>query len=192
MLHHHDRNYLAALTQERLVAAASAGDEAAWGALGARFDKHLRWVARRHGLGADDAEDVAQETMLRLFTNIARIRDHRAVAGWLRTTARRESMRTIKTGQRERTTDVDLCADVATCDEPLARLEAAERAAALARAMERLPDRHRRLMTALFAEPAPTYAELSARFGIPVGSIGPIRARCLERLRRDDALAGLE
>jgi RNA polymerase sigma factor (sigma-70 family) len=192
MLHHHDRNYFAALTQERLVRAASAGDQAAWSALVARFDQHLRWVARRHGLGAHDADDVAQETLLRLFKNIARIRDRRALAGWLRTTARRESVRAARAGERERPTEADLGAALAPPDDPLAALDAADRAAALTRALERLPDRHRRLMAALFAEPAPTYAELSAQLGVPIGSIGPIRARCLERLRRDDALAGLE
>ena len=101
MLHHHDRNYLAALTQERLVNAASAGDQAAWSTLIARFGKLPHGVAYQHGLGAHDADDVAQETMLRLFKNIARIRDSRALSGWLRTTARRESLRAIRTAPRE-------------------------------------------------------------------------------------------
>src|SRR5262249_40320889 len=88
MLHHHDRNYIAARTEERLVRAASAGDQAAWSALGARFEKQLRWVARGHGLGAHDTDDVVQETMLKLFRNIVRIRDPRALGAWLTTTAR--------------------------------------------------------------------------------------------------------
>ena len=180
MLHHHDRNYLASLDQERLrraahrqlppdagelervVIAASAGDQAAWSAFFARFEKHTRWVARWHGLGAHDADDVAQETMLRLFKNIARIRDRRALRGWLTTTARRESVRTSKAGQRECPTGADLGAELATADDAIDALETEARAQALGRALERLPDRHRRLMTALLAEPAPTYAEVSA------------------------------
>jgi RNA polymerase sigma factor (sigma-70 family) len=211
---HHDRNYLASLDQERLrraahrqlppdagelervVLAASAGDQAAWSALVARFEKHTRWVARWHGLGAHDADDVAQETMLRLFRNILRIRDHGALRGWLTTTARRESVRTSKARLRECPTGADLAAELATPDDAFDALEAQARAQALAGALECLPDRHRLLMTALLAEPAPTYAEVSATLGIPIGSIGPTRARCLDRIRRQHAhhgiLAGFE
>jgi DNA-directed RNA polymerase specialized sigma24 family protein len=77
-------------------------------------------------------------------------------------------------------------------DDALSALEAAERREAFWTALERLPDRHRELMTALLAEPPLSYAEASRRTGIPVGSIGPIRARSLDRLRRDETLRGFQ
>jgi RNA polymerase sigma factor (sigma-70 family) len=196
-LHHHDPNYIAALQCnrlrksaqpwrpddiERVVAAAERGDQCAWSALVARFRGHIIRVARAHGLGLHQADDVAQETYLRLFRSLSRVRDPRSLGAWVDTTARRESIRVLKKGRREELTDEEPGINVAAPDDGDDDLMQ-QRRAALATALAELPPGQRRLMKSLLAEPAPSYAEVSAQLGIPIGSIGPTRGRCLERLR---------
>ena len=201
---HHDRNYVAALDAERrrtadrwrrppereladLVAAAGRGDPLAWAAIRERYGARVRGVARRHRLSAHDIEDVAQNTWLRLFQNIGSIREPKALGAWLETTARRESLRLIETAQCEFSTEHQELPDPPAPAVP-ARVLLDERREALCSALGKLPDRHAALMRMLIAEPAPSYTEIASELGMAVGSIGPIRARCLERLRRDQAL----
>jgi RNA polymerase sigma factor (sigma-70 family) len=173
---------------DHLVSAAKTGDAEAWSALVDRYTARLRCVARGHRLPAHDVEDVVQTTWLRLLEHIDRVREPHAVGAWLETTARRESLRIVRSGRREELTDVEPVEAVAPVDEQ--RLASTERRAALATAVDRLPCRDRALLGLLVAEPAPSYADISDRLDMPIGSIGPTRARCLERLRRDAALAG--
>ncbi len=198
---HHDRNHIAALEADRLreaarrrsaseahelgriVRAAGRGDASAWSALVARYRARVTRVARSQGLTAHEADDVAQETWLRLYRNLRSIREPLSVGAWLETTARRESYRTLQTLRREPPTDDALLADEAALEDPELEL-LRERRDAVEVALERLPERHRRLMRTLLSETEPSYAELSAQLGIPIGSIGPIRGRCVEALRR--------
>jgi RNA polymerase sigma factor (sigma-70 family) len=175
---------------ERLVAAAAAGDQPSWDALVERFGPALIRMARSHGLSRHEAEDAVQETWMRLLRRIETVREPRALSGWLRTTVRHESLRVRDRRQRESPTADELCADVAdaTTLEAESELDAAECGAAVARALDALPARHRRLMRALFTETEPSYEEVASQLGIPVGSIGPIRRRCLARLRLDGRL----
>jgi RNA polymerase sigma factor (sigma-70 family) len=174
---------------ERLVAAAASGDHAAWSALTQRFGARVRAVARNHRLSAADAEDVVQTTWMRLLEHIDRIREPRAVGVWLETAAARESLRVLRSGQRERPTD-----DEATMERPVApvdidELASAERRAALAAAVDGLGGSQQRLVTLLFSDPEPSYKTVSDTLGVPIGSIGPTRARALARLRADERLA---
>jgi RNA polymerase sigma factor (sigma-70 family) len=176
---------------ERIVRAAAGGDHAAWNWLHNRFARRVLGAARAVGLTHHDAEDAAQATWARLFRNITRIHEPASLAAWLTTTARREGLRLRRKSPRE-----EPMGDEVPSDEPISpeldhQIVAAARSAAFAAALTRLPERHRELMRALTAEPAPSYAEVSARLGIPIGSIGPIRARSLARLRRDPALRAL-
>jgi RNA polymerase sigma factor (sigma-70 family) len=174
---------------DRLVSAARSGDAAAWSALVDRYTARVRCVARRHRLTAQDVEDVLQTTWLRLLEHIDRVREPSAVGAWLETTARRESLRIVRSGRLEELVDEEPAGEaVAPVDEQ--RLAAAERRTALTTAVERLPRRDRALLSLLLAEPAPSYADISDQLDMPIGSIGPTRARCLERLRRDPVLAG--
>ncbi len=202
MLHqlHQDRNYVATLDAERLrqsaqrhrpadadmiermVAAAGRGDQSAWSALVARFRGRVQRVARSHGLSAHQVDDVAQETWLRLFRNLHRVRDPLALGAWVDTTARRESLRALRGHRLEDLTGEELGVDD-VAEEGDEQLE--ERRAALARALATLPERQRTLMECLLAESEPSYADAALRLGIPVGSIGPTRGRCVERLRRE-------
>ncbi len=184
---------------EDIVKAAEAGDESAWTTLVGRFHAHLARVARSYGLNAAAADDVAQETWVRLFRHIGHVRDPRALAGWLSTTARRESLVALRSARREEPTDVDFLADLVNdarakngAGGGRTERDEVERRTAVREALGTLPERHRAVMEALLQEPALSYAQISAQLGVPVGSIGPIRRRCVERLRRDIALSGAE
>ncbi len=176
---------------EQLLSTALAGDHASWQALVDRFAPFLHRVARSHGLNRHEAEDAVQETWLRLVRHVDDVRDPRALAGWLRTTVRRESLRVRERSGRERpTADDELHGDVtdAVGADTGSELDAAECREAVARALEALPTRHRTLMLALFGDSASSYEEIAARLDVPAGSIGPIRGRCLARMRRDRRL----
>jgi RNA polymerase sigma factor (sigma-70 family) len=168
-----------------LVLAAADGDDIAWEALVVRFAGLVWGVARSHGLSEADAADVSQSTWLRLAEHVRNIRQPERIAGWLATTARNESIRILRRGHRdipvgtrhEVPTAEDI-SDVAT------RLIEEERDIALMKAFETLPSRCKTLLRVLTADPAPSYAEASQVLEMPIGSIGPTRARCLQHLRR--------
>jgi RNA polymerase sigma factor (sigma-70 family) len=176
---------------ERLVMAASAGDRTAVSKLVERFTRRICLVARMHRLAAEDVEDVMQTTWLRLLEHADKIRDPAAVGAWLETTARRESLRLLRTSSRERPTDNELMLDAPVAPVDDERLQATERRVALAAALKQVSGHQRELLSMLFAEPAPSYSEISRRLGMPIGSIGPTRARCLARLRQNQHLGEL-
>jgi RNA polymerase sigma factor (sigma-70 family) len=174
-----------------LVLSAAEGDQAAWDALVDRFAGLVWSIARAHRLSAADAADVSQTTWLRLVEHLGRIRDPERVGAWLAATARHECLRVIRhAGRFIADGDVDLDA-VGTEPEPSTLLLATERTAALWRAVEALPERCRTLIRALMADPAPSYEDIAAAFDIPIGSIGPTRARCLDQLKRRPEIAGI-
>lgn len=167
-----------------LVLAASDGDENAWSSLVDRYASLVWAVARGHGLGQADAADVSQTTWLKLAEQLQVIREPDRLGAWLTTTARRECLRTLR--RQERDVPVDICNDwdcgdvtAEVGDEMVTR----ERDDALWAAFEALSGNCKALLRALLADPAPSYAELSEAFDMPIGSIGPTRARCLDRLR---------
>lgn len=139
-------------------------------------------TARAQGLSAADAADVSQTTWMRLAEHLHRLRRPEAVGAWLATTARHEALR-VKAGRSRQvpTEDLEIPDEAPPAD--LQLVEAAEDGAVWD-AFARLSERCRQLLRALLADPPPTYAELSAALGIPVGSIGPTRARCLAQLRQ--------
>jgi RNA polymerase sigma factor (sigma-70 family) len=175
-----------------LVTGARNGDSQAWDALVERYSPLIWSICRQYGLGGPAAEDVAQCVWLYLLKNLDNLRDPAALPGWLATTAKREcgrARRALSTlpgnGQ---VLEYMLDDQTATVDHELIM---AERGAALREAFARLPVPSQRLLSLLMADPPVSYAEISVRLGIPVGSIGPNRRRLLDRLRRDPAIAGL-
>lgn len=171
-----------------LVDAAHAGDQEAWTRLVHRFDRSLRKIARSYRLMPADVDDVMQATWIRLLHNVGGIREPAAISGWLATTVRRESLRLLQRPVRELLVDDPQLGDRPEPDDVEANVLAAERRAVLVRALTDLPERHRRLMVLLASETAADYAEISAALGMPRGSIGPIRARCIARLERSAEL----
>jgi RNA polymerase sigma factor (sigma-70 family) len=178
-----------------LLRAASEGDQEAWNAITDRFTSLLWSVARSYRLGSDDAEDVVQNTWLRLLENLTKIDNPEALPGWLATTARREALGILRRrGRTVLTRDEDLgvdLADPASTDLDSALLED-ERDVELWASFAKLPERCQQLLRVLMACDRPVYAEVSAAFDMPIGSIGPTRRRCLERLRKLVAESGYQ
>ena len=177
-----------------LVARARNGDQYAWDALVERHAPLIWAICRRYQLPGADAEDVAQAVWLQLVGQLDNIRNPAAVAGWLATTTRRECYRVLRAAWRPQAAGQALDAETVPDEQtPAAEQEllAAERRAALREAFAQLNPRDQQLIAILIADPPVPYAEISARLGIPVGSIGPNRARCLDKLRRDPAIAAL-
>lgn len=172
-------------TPDALVAGAALGDERAWQALVARFGPMLWSITRAYRLGDADAADVTQATWCRLIDHLERLDDPARVGAWLATTARRECLRVLRGARTTVLCGDDLPEPATEDDVPSDRLELAERDEALWRGFGRLRDSDQSLLRLLIAEPAPSYEEISAALSIPVGSIGPTRARALTRLRRE-------
>jgi len=176
-----------------LVTRARNGDRQAWDALVERYAPLIWAICRSRRLGDADAHDVGQSVWLHLVERLDALRDPAALAGWLATTTRRECARVLR-ARRPQTAGYVLNAGNIPDDRAVMaeqELLAADRNAALREALRHLPSCCQRLIAMLCADPPETYAEISARLGIAAGSIGPARGRCLDKLRRDPAIAAL-
>jgi len=177
-----------------LVLRARKGDADAWDALVERFAPLIWSICGRYSLGRADAHDVGQYVWLRLVDQLEAIHDPAALPGWLSTTTQRECIHTLRAARSPQPLghelDIESIPDEQTgmAEHELLR---AERRAALREAFYRLPPPCQRLVALLLEDPPVPYAEISARLGIPVGSIGPSRLRCVKKLRRDPAIAAL-
>jgi RNA polymerase sigma factor (sigma-70 family) len=171
---------------ERLLAAASAGDQAAWNTIVGRYNRLLWAIARGYRLDSASAADVVQTTWLRLVENLDRIAEPARLASWLATTTRHECLQVLRRSKRE--SPAPVAEQLADAPDNARALDAGllddERDAALWRAFGELPERCQLLLRVLMASPPPTYAAVSAALDVPVGTIGPTRQRCLAHLRR--------
>lgn len=169
-----------------LIGRVRAGDQTAWDMLVTAYVGLVWAITRNHRLSHGDASDVSQTTWLRLVENLDRLDDPSRVGAWLATTARRECLRTLRLSGRqvlvEDEAELDRGSDTQQpeVDAPLLR---EEEAAAVRVAFAKLPDRCQQLLSLLMADNPPSYEELSAALAMPIGSIGPTRGRCLEKLR---------
>lgn len=175
-----------------LVRRAADGDASAWEALVRRFEGLVWAVARGFGLGSADAADVSQTTWLRLVEHLGRIREPDRVGAWLATTARHECLRVLRYSGRQIPTSDDVeMVDEVELRRPEEAMVTAERDSSLWELFDRLSARCRLLLRLLVADPQLSYAEVSTTLGMPIGSIGPTRARCLDHLRRLAEGAGI-
>ena len=169
----------------RLVRRAAEGDLHAWERLVDQYARLIWSITGEFKLVESDAADVAQTTWLRLLEHIDRIEYPARVGSWLAATARHECLRSLAARKRVVLSpdDIELTA-VAVHEPPVdERLLANERAETVRDALSRLPGRWQRLLEMLMADPPMAYADISDELGLPVGSIGPTRGRCLARLR---------
>jgi RNA polymerase sigma factor (sigma-70 family) len=176
-----------------LVIRARDGDRQAWNALVDRYGPLIWAICQRYRLDQADAEDVGQRVWLRLLDQLEKIRDRAALAGWLATTAQQECIKVMRIRPPQPAGYAPDAGDVPDDQSGTAEQEllAAERDAALREALARLPASCQQLITLLCADPSLPYTEISTRLGIAAGNIGPYRGRCLEKLRRDPAIAAL-
>jgi RNA polymerase sigma factor (sigma-70 family) len=167
-----------------LVRRAAAGDELAWRQLIDGFGPMLRRVSSAYRLGEAEAADAVATAWLKLVENIGSLRDGNAVPGWLITTLRRECLTRARARGRERPV-----AEFAGVDEPVDVVDFdrwlldADRRQVVHLALMELSEQQRQLMVMLFADPAPSYAQISTTLAMPIGSIGPTRRRLLGKLR---------
>jgi RNA polymerase sigma factor (sigma-70 family) len=175
-----------------LVRGAAGGDSRAWNELVDQFAGMVWAVARAHRLSAADAADVSQTTWLRLVEHLDRITQPERLGGWLATTARHEALRVARLGSRQIPVDeatIDLVAEEGASTD--AALLADERAREVWALVTRLSVRCQLILRLLTADPPLSYRDLGEALEMPVGSIGPTRARCLEHLRTIAVSAGV-
>jgi len=170
-----------------LIRACRKGDAQAWGRLLDKYEVLVYSIPLNYGLSHHDAADIAQLTFTSLIQSLDTLAEDSRLGAWLATVARRNTWRTIERARRESVGDYEVLAErLPSLGKPNAdQLERWELTDWLNNGLLQLNERCRTLLLALYLEPQePSYADVATRIGVPVGSIGPTRARCLERLKR--------
>lgn len=176
-----------------LVEACVAGDTEAWEALILRYQRLIYSIPIRSGFSPVDAADIFQSVCLRLFQKLATLRKQEKISSWLMTTTTRECWRVVEKRRRETQPSIygedydrDVLNQLASAG-PLAdeaRI-AFERQQAVSDAVAGLSERCRSLITLLFySKEEPSYADIARITKVPLNSVGPTRARCLQKLKR--------
>jgi len=188
-----------ALGADGPIAAVMRSDEQAWNALIERYQHIIDAVCRRYRLRPEDAADVSQTVWMKAIDNLDRIRELRAMPGWIKTTATRAACTVLRS--RGRLTLLDVSENNSADWSPLApapfssevdaQMLHAERRAAVRDGLAELTESHRTLLS-LLADPPITYQQISDQLGLPMGSIGPTRARCLRKLAATPSIRALE
>ncbi len=187
-----DRRYVR-LSDPQLIGSCLSGEAGAWDAMVERYEAFVYSVLLRAGVSRSDADDLFQDVFLLLYSHLSSLRDHDRLAGWLASTAKREvwrlhRRRAATAGQMpEQEWEVERAQPVGTDaaalpDESVLALEDAR---LVRQGLEQLGERCRTLLTLLYMEEPPlAYTEVSERLEMPIGSIGPTRARCLQQLQK--------
>jgi RNA polymerase sigma factor (sigma-70 family) len=179
-------------SDRELVAACLSGDHRAWETLIVRYQRLIYSIPVKSRLSPDDAADIFQSVCLKLLENLSTLRDHEKIASWLITTTTRECWRMSARQRRDNPAppvddeSFDPTAEIASA-EPLAdeQIQLIEQQQALRSGLESLPERCQRLLEMLFYQKDElSYAEIARRAAMPVSSIGPTRARCLDKLKK--------
>jgi RNA polymerase sigma factor (sigma-70 family) len=167
------------------VRRAATGDLQAWNRLVDQYSRLIWSITASFKLGESDAGDVVQTTWMRLIEHIDRIEQPARIGSWLASTARNECLRHVAARKRIVLVDEDVEFDGMDHQGPAIDegLLARERARDVRKAMSHLPPQWQRLMELLMSDPPVSYAEISDQLGLPIGSIGPTRGRCLAKLR---------
>jgi RNA polymerase sigma factor (sigma-70 family) len=182
------------LSDRDLISACTKGDQTAWDALINRYVALIYSVCLRMGLSSTDSEDVVQDVCVILIDHLSDLRDDAKLSSWLISTTKREVWRFQKRkgvklaselGETEWALDTGVGVHTEAAESPEVALLALEEQQLVRLGMEKLPDRCRRILTQLYCLETPSsYTDIAAEFGMPVGSIGPTRARCLQQLRK--------
>jgi RNA polymerase sigma factor (sigma-70 family) len=166
------------------------GSAGAWHQVLNRYERLVYSIPLRYGLSRDDAADVAQITFTILIQNMDNLAEDSRLGAWLATVARRHTWRFMKRNQRETASERLEGADIAESVVLLGKSDADsiehwELSDWLDAGLSQISERCRKLLLALYFQPEqPSYAEVAEQMGMPLGSVGPTRARCLKRLRQ--------
>ena len=171
-------------SDRELIAACITGEAWAWDALVDRYKRLIYSVALRAGLGQEDAADVFQTVFVLLLEKVHGIRDPQALGAWLITTTKRQSWRVLKKRQREPTDERDVTSGPSAAEQCPDESSWADQA--LVRdALAQLGERCRRLLWLLYYDRSePSYEHIGRQLEMPLGSVGPTRARCLQKMRK--------
>jgi RNA polymerase sigma factor (sigma-70 family) len=176
------------LSDEQLIGACRTGDEKAWDALVGRYERLVYTVPSRYGLTPAEVDDVFQSVWLSLLKSLPKLREPHRVSAWLVTTARRECWERRRGADYERSVSTDL--DTVLSDQkgqelpPEDVVEIFREHEELRAAIEQLGKRCKNILWLLYFDAAiPSYADVAKKLDMPIGSIGPMRARCLNKLR---------
>lgn len=171
------RNHEVGPSDPELLDACRTGDPDAWELLVERYERLVFSVALRNGVTREEAADITQMTFIALLESIGKLREEQRVASWLMSVARRLAWRQRRRSDRERLG----LEGAGWSDDAIASWE---RIAVIHDGLQQLGQACRDLILALYFDPAkPSYATVAERLGRPIGGIGPMRARCLQRLR---------
>ena len=161
-----------------LIERCTRGDQTAWKELIRRYERLVYSVAHVLCPAREDASDVFQQVWLEVYQRLGEIRHIEALPAWLMTVTRRRAYALLRSRRGSEPLDEEM-ADVSQ------QLEHVEREHSIERALEQLPDRCRKLIHLLYFDSRePSYSEIATIIGMPEASIGPTRARCLEKLRK--------
>jgi RNA polymerase sigma factor (sigma-70 family) len=191
------------MSDAELIGAARKGDETAWEEIVERYQSLINAISRRHRLAPSDAHDVSQHVWMQLVDHVDKLRDPRALPGWIAATATHRCYEISRAHKRSVTVDplaigsfdlVDTAAKRTNgdgrsdIDDDLLR---AEQRSAVKQGLAELTETQRQLLLLLVADPPVPYSEIGRRLNLPTGSIGPTRGRLLEKLRRTTAVRRL-
>jgi len=173
---------VADLPDRLLLARCRAGDPVAWDAIVERYQRLVFTVALRNGLEREDAADITQATFVALLGSIDSLRDEDRLASWLMAVTRRQAWRLATARKREESVDLDSVSEVAA---PVDEVASWELAATIQQAVAALGNPCSQVLHWLYLDAAtPSYAEIAERLDRSAAGIGPLRARCMERIRR--------
>jgi len=179
-------------TAPDLLRRAAAGDDAAWREIVGHYQRLVHATIRSFRVTPSDAEDLFQETFLRLYRHATGLRDSRALTRWLIVTARNLCLDHVAR-QRSRPTETLDAETLAVDAKPLTEMIHLERAQAVREAIQAMPERCRDLLWMLYFEhERPDYEAAARAFNMPLGSVGPTRMRCLEHLLRELRRRGID
>ena len=172
-------------TDRDLIRACRSGDARAWERLLDKYERLVFSISLNYGLTTDDAADVTQITFTILLQNLDTLPDDIRLSPWLATVARRHTWRLLAQNRREAVNaDEDLAGNKALGG-IVDNRERQELAEWLYQGLSLLDERCRQLLLALYFDvEEPSYAEVADHMKMPIGSIGPTRARCLEQMRQ--------
>ena len=171
-----------------LVQACLAGDEAAWATLFHRYSRLIYKIPLSFGFPTLEAEEIFQETAMEIVEGLADLRSHAHLHPWIVTIARRVCIRRLRSAPKYTTTDLQLLENeieqgADSVEEVLIRLE---EYSLLRKALAGLDPKCRTLLTELFLKDQPVaHVDVATVLNVPLGSIGPTRTRCLEKLRKE-------